>query len=439
VPPTPVRPYSRQRKALGAQAVKVAMLLLTDQILRSVPRPKGRKRVELTDARCAGLTFRVTNQNARSFSFRFRDPKSNRVGRVTLGSYPDLSLAKARKKADEYRVQVANGINPAEVRKRERDTAASRSLGAVAARYIEEHAKRRNRPSTIEWAERNLNLHILPQWRHRHIDTIERADIVELTEKLIAAGTPVTANRVQTLIGTIYSFALDAGLTKGNPCSRLRKRGTENPATRVLSDDELRLFWKHAPLAPLTRQTGLALRLILLTGCRPGEIAGLRRSELENFDDVETALFQLPGERTKNKLAHVVPLTAFARDTIAAALELIDAKEEFIFPTRLKRGGPMRSHSLTVAMRRIGGVATGPGAGTWKAALPSPHDLRRTASTRLSALGIPGEDIDAVLNHKPGGTRNKHYNQYDRLPEKRRALTAWAGSLAGIIGNGGAK
>jgi len=416
------------------------MLRLTDQVLRSVALPKAGKRRELIDARCSGLAFRVTDQGARSFSFRFRDPKTRRVGRVTLGPYPDLTLSKAREKADELRGQVANGINPAEVRKRERDTAASRSLGAVAARYIEEHAKRRNRPSTIEGAERNLNLHILPHFgKHRHIDSIERGDIVELTEKLIAAGTPVTANRVQTLIGTIYSFALDAGLTKGNPCSRLRKRGTEKPASRVLSDDELRLFWKCAPVPPLTRQTGLALRLILLTGCRPGEIAGLRRSELENFDDAETALFQLPGERTKNKLAHVVPLTAFARDTIAAALELIDAKEEFIFPTRLKRGGPMRAHSLTVAMRRIGTVATGPGAGTWKAALPSPHDLRRTASTRLSALGIPGEDIDAVLNHKPGGTRNKHYNQYDRLPEKRRALTAWAGSLAGIIGNGAAK
>src|SRR5450759_3456815 len=99
------------------------MLRLTDQVLRSVALPKAGKRRELIDARCSGLAFRVSDQGARSFSFRFRDPKTRRVGRVTLGTYPDLSLSKAREKADELRGQSpteltrqryasANGIPP---------------------------------------------------------------------------------------------------------------------------------------------------------------------------------------------------------------------------------------------------------------------------------------------------------------------------------------
>jgi integrase len=408
---------------------------LTDQVLRSLPRPKKGKRLELIDARCTGLAFRVTDQDARSFSFRFRDPKGGRVQRYTLGDYPDLTLSKARRKADELRGQVANGINPVEARKRERQTAASRSFGAVAARYLEEHAKRHNRPSTQIQAEGNLNRHILPQWKNRHIDTIERSDIVELTERLITAGKPVMANRVQALISTIYSFALDAGLCKVNPSARLRKRGVETRATRVLSDDEIRQFWGRAPLAPLSRPTGLALRLILLTGCRPGEAAGITRKELEHFEDAEKAIWNIPAERTKNGRAHVVPLSCLARETIRAALELIPAEQDFIFATRLKRGGGLHPHSLTVAMKRLSGMVKGPGADTWKKNVPTPHDLRRTLATRLASLGTPGEDVSAVLNHVRRDVTGMHYDQYARLAEKRRALVAWAESLKGILGN----
>lgn len=417
----------------GAQTGK-QMRRLTDQALRAAALPAKGARLELTDSGCAGLVFRITDKGARTFSFRFRDPKTGRPGRVTLGRYPDLTLSKARKKADAYRVDVANGINPAEARKREKQTAASRSFGAVAARYIEERAKRHNAPSYVKNSESNLKNHILPVWKNRHIDTITRADVIELTEKLIAAKKPVQANRVQALISTIYSFALDAELCKFNPCHRLRKRGVEKPAKRVLSDDELRLLWTRAVVSPLSRQTGLALRLMLLSGCRPGEIAGLSRAELENFADAEQAALHLPGERTKNGRPHVVPLPALARETIAAALELIPPEQQFIFPSRLKNGGGMRAHSLTVAMKRLkpNGDA---GADTWKAARPTPHDLRRTFRTRLSVLGVPKDVRDRLMNHAPRDVGERHYDQHGFFPEKRSALMTWAGCLAGIVGN----
>lgn len=410
---------------------------LTDQILKAAKSPKV-GRVEITDARCAGLTFRVTNQDARTFSFRFRCPTSGRVQRYTIGDYPDLTLANARRKADELRGQVANGINPVEARKRDRETRASKSFGAVAGRYIEEHSKRHNAPSYAAENERNLNLHVLPIWKHRHIDTLRRSDAVELIEGLIAAGKPVLANRVHSLISTIFTFALDAGLTDKNPCARLRKRGTETAGTRVLTDDEIRLFWSRAPLPPSTRATGLALRLILLTGCRPGEIAGLRRSELESLLDDEKAAIHLPGSRTKNRRAHVVPLSALARATIRAVLELIPPEQDIVFASRSKHGGSLRPHSLTVAMARMVEKLSGPGADTWKATPPSPHDLRRTFRTRLSALGIPKDIRDRLMNHAPRDVGERHYDMWQFFVEKRAALLAWSGCLKGILGNGAA-
>ena len=119
--------------------------------------------------------------------------------------------------------------------------------------------------------------------RKRRYDHIGRSDVIELVEGIVKAGSPVQANRVQALISMIFSFAVDADLMKANPCSRLRKRGAENQETRVLSDAEIRQFWRRAVLPPVTRRVGLALRLTLLTGCRPGEAAGSARKELSDL------------------------------------------------------------------------------------------------------------------------------------------------------------
>ena len=296
---------------------------------------------------------------------------------------------------------------------------------------MEEHARRFKRSADAD--ERNLRLHVLPIWERRRYDHIERADVIELVEGIVKAGSPVQANRVQALISMIFSFAIDAGLVKSNPCSRLRKRGAENQETRVLSDSEIREFWHRAILPPVTRRVGLALRLTLLTGCRSGETAGISRGELSDLNVSGGAGWLLPPERSKNGRAHYVPLSDLARSTLLSAIELISDEEEFVFPSPIEAGGPITGHSLTVAMRRMGGKIDGKAKKTWQADPPSPHDLRRTFATRLSALGTPKEDRDACLNHTRNDVGSKHYDQYERAAEKRKALGAWADQLQSII------
>lgn len=409
---------------------------LTDVLLKSLKAPTT-GRLEVADARCAGLVLRMTPAGIRSFSFRFRDPKSGKVSRATLGTYPDLSLADARDKANEYRGTVARGTNPVEAKRRAKNEAGTKTFKALADRYMEEHARRFKRSADED--ERNLKLHVNPRWGKRRFDEIRKADVIELAEGLVKAGKPVLANRVQSLVSKIFSFAEDAGLVEVKPFARLKRRGTENVGTRVLDNDELRLFWERIVQKPVTRRVGLALRLELLTATRPGEVAGLSLSELQNLDDPSKAMWVLPKERSKNGRAHLVPLSPLAVDTIKEALKLVEKGDQFLFPSPSKERDAITSHALSVAMARFAKELNKalPGAKTWKAEAPTPHDLRRTAATRLSELGISKEDRDAVMNHTRSDVGSKHYDLYDRAKEKRIALNVLAATITTVIENKG--
>lgn len=415
----------------------MASKVLTDALIRAAKAPVNGARLELSDTRCAGLVLRVTPSGVRSFSFRFRDPASGKVSRATLGTYPDLSLADAREKANELRGSVARGINPVEAKRKVRQESGSKTFKALAERYMQEHARRFKRSADED--ERNLNLHINPKWGKRRFDEIRRADVIELAEGLIKAGKPVLANRVQSLVSKIFSFAEDAGLVPVKPFARLKRRAKETAATRVLSDDELRLFWPRIVQKPVTRRVGLALRLELLTATRPGEVCGLNRDELQNLDDVAKAAWVLPAERSKNGRAHFIPLSPLAIETIREAIKLIGEKDQFLFPSPTKERDAITAHALAVAMARFarGLKPELTGSDTWKAESPTPHDLRRTAATRLSALGFSKEDRDAVMNHTRTDVGSKHYDLYDRAKEKRLALNTLAATIETILENKG--
>jgi integrase len=364
---------------------------------------------------------------------RFRDPGTGRTTRATIGKYPDISLAKARDRARDLRRSVARGENPVEEKRRARSESANQTFSHLAERYLNEHARRVKRSASAD--ERNLRLHILPRWGARRFSDIGRGDVIALIEGLIADSKPTLANRIQALISSIFTFAIDAALVEANPCARLRRRGVETRGERVLSDDEIRLFWAGIVRPPVSRRLGLALRLQLLLGVRPAEIAGMRRDELEHFHDPARAGWTIPADRMEAKRAHHVPLSSMARTVIAEALDLVPGDQPFVFASH-KAVGAIRPNALPIAMQRFGRhlhtTAEG-GASSWQASPPSPHDLRRTVATRLAALGIAGEDVAAVLAHAAAGVTKAHYDRYDRAREKRRALMLWSEALAVIL------
>lgn len=406
--------------------------VLTDAFLRSLTSPAS-GRAEIGDTRCGGLVLRITEGGIKSWSFRYRDRETQKQTRVTIGGYPTIGLAAAREAADTFRKTVAAGGNPAQT-KRQR-TGAARTFGAMAERYLEEHARRKKRSHAAD--ERNLKKHVLPKWKNRASASIKRADVIELVEGLIAAGKQTLANRVQSVISSVFTFGMDAAIVEFNPCHRLRKRGQENVGRRVLADAEIRLFWDGIIEPEAARRTGLGLRLALLTGARVGEVAGINRAELSDIAEPANAAWLIPGTRTKNGRDHLIPLSPLAREIILELLAMLDASAQFLIPTRSgSRSGPMRSNSLTQAMTtyfasRIAGDSDA--AKTWRADRPSPHDLRRTVETRLASMGTPKEIRDAILNHVTPGVGAKHYNLYDFAPEKRAALNRWSLMVSAIL------
>ena len=423
--------------------------LLTDAFIRSLEKPTA-GRIEIADLRCVGLTLRVTRNAAKSWSLRFRDPRSGNVSRATIGNYPDVTLEKARDKAFALRREIAGGVNPVEKKRRDRDEASARTFEALAERYMAEHARRHKR--TAEADLRNLNLHVLPLWRKRPFDGIGRSDVIALCEGIVAKGSPIQANRVQALLSKIFSFALDTELVTANPCARLRKRSKETTATRVLSDGELRLFWRRIGDPPNSKRIGQALRLVLLTGVRVTELTGAELKEFERLDKAEMATWTIPASRAKNGKAHVVPLSDLAQSIVAdlvqraAATGQKNVPHRFLFasPNDLKR--PIDGHALSVAMIRFGNALSAPAVSssletdearaieTWTSDRPSAHDLRRTLATRLAGSGVPAEDISACLNHTRTTVTARHYDLYDRAREKRLALESWAEQIARITG-----
>jgi integrase len=391
---------------------------LTDAAIRALE-PPATGRIEIADGACRCLELRVTANGTKSFAFRYRARGSRRTERITLGPYPDLSLRDARIKADKLRGQVVAGKNPAG-HKRE---ASTRSFAALADRYLAEHARRHKR--TADKDARNLRLHVLPRWGERDFSSITRGDVIALIERLVSAGKPTLANHVHALVSGIFGFAMDADLASANPAARLRKRGAERAKTRTLTDDEIRLFWRRIVEPPIPSAVGLALRLVLATGVRPGEAAGMARSELE-FDERGAPIgWTIPAARSKNRRVHFVPLSPLARAAITEAMALNDGALVFA----------ARNYTLAAAMARLATVLLEGESGvkSWKADPPTPHDLRRTTATKLAAAGIPGEDVSAILGHARADVTGKHYDMYRRADEKRRALDRWSRILKSIV------
>jgi integrase len=405
---------------------------LTDALVRAIATP-ATGRHDITDERCEGLALRVTAAGVKSWCFRFRDPRSGKDARSTIGRYPDVSLAQARERATTLRREVTSGVNPVERKRRERQEYESKSFAALAERYLNEHARRFKRSAPAD--ERNLRLHVLPHWAQRRYEEIQRRDVIELCEGMVAAGTATNANRVQALISSVFSFALDADLVQANPCSRLRKRAVENVGRRVLSDAEVALFWHGIVKPPVTREVGLALRIALLTGARVSEIAQAERSEFSALDDPNSAAWVLPANRSKNGRAHFTPLSGLASEAVLELMRLKKQESRYLLPSPSVRGSPITGHALSVAMQRFGKAIGGHTVAehSWVAEPPSPHDLRRTVATRLAALGFPAEDVSAVLNHTRRDVTGRHYDLYGRAKEKRRALDSWGQAVQRLV------
>jgi integrase len=336
-----------------------------------------------------------------------------RLRRHALGSYPRLGLADARDAAKTALAEAQLGKDPAGEKRRERE---ADTFGELAETYIERHAKINKR--TWKQDQRILDYDLSPAWRSRKVAEISRRDVTDLLDRISARGAGIMANRTRALVSKLFNFAIQRGVTEINPAYRVPRPTPERQRDRVLSETEIRALWVTLDQEP--PRIASVFRLALLTAQRRGDVLGLKWDEL----DLEAGWWTLPASRSKNKLAHRVPLGPKALD-ILKGMGAEANRSEFVFPG--VRG--LHLDSLQKPMRRIkktSGV-------NFKF-----HGLRRTAASHMTAIGIERLVVSKILNHVENHV-TAVYDRHSYDPEKRTALLKWEQRLDEIASEPPAK
>lgn len=408
-----------------------ARVEFTTAFVRSAPAVEG-KRTDYADAVCRGLTLRVTPKGARTFCYRYEDA-AGRSMRLRLGDFPALTLAKAREAAYAARAQVGLGVDPQREKRAKRAEERAQRVRTVA-ELIEDFlaaAAKKNRASTASLYRLLLETHVKRKLGSMRVGEVTRADVRGIMASLEAKGRTVTANRVLALLGRLYRHARLALEIKVESPTDGVEPFEERSRERVLTDDELRTLWPHleAPAdapAAISPAVAIALQLCAVTLQRDGEIAGMHEREI----DLAQRTWLIPADRAKNKRAHLVPLSPLAAELIGKALALRGRRDKPapIFPSPRDATQSIERHAITRAMHRL----------TEKLEIDNatPHDLRRTGATALTSerIGVPRFHVSAVLGHagEMGGVTGV-YDRNSYMPEKRRALEAWAALLLSIV------
>ena len=390
----------------------------TDQGIKALK--PANNRIDIRENGNPGFAIRVAPSGRKSWLYIYTIDGVKR--RMTLGVYPSTSLTKARAAYAEAVDKVRNGHDPAamKVASRRKEKQAE-TIEQLAAEYMEKWAKPRKR----SWAEdqRMLDKDVLPAWKNRKARSIERRDIILLLDQIIERGAPQTAIRIHALLHKMFAFAVGRDIVPFNPCAGIPKPAKTNQRDRVLSDDEIRTHWAGIQNSTMSPGSKLAILLQLTTAQRKGEILGAR------WDEIDGDVWTIPAEKAKNGMAHRVPLSPQAQ-ALLADIKAEAGDSPYLFPSRVT-AGHVTAESVDHALRRYLNGQNEPirkGDAGWF----TPHDLRRTAATRMTEIGVSRLVVSKVLNHAESGV-TAIYDRHGYDKEKRQALETWGRRLDAII------
>ena len=380
----------------------MAAVKLEDLLIKSLKRRaavEGR-RLELRDTIVRGLAIRATPSSELTWTFMFRLKGSRNLRRITLGDYSHMGLGQARAAAKDMLSEVRLGGDP-QAKIRERVEAERRpkplTFGDLYHLWLERYAKPNLRAWRAEEGRYRRNLE-RPAGR-RPMAELDRKSFASIRDEVASNSGPIESNRTVALINRVLHWAVDAGLIPYNPAARMKKAGKERARERVLDEVGVRRFWTAleeldawtpptgmgAMGRPISRSIRIALKLMLVTAQRRGEIIHAERREFHL--DGEKPYWLIPGNRTKNGITHLVPLTRLAKQLVQDALHA-GGRSEYLFPSSIEKGSAVRADAVTRALGRLVRYynrSRSPGQ-----CLPtiSPHDLRRTAGTLMAKAGV---------------------------------------------------
>lgn len=365
----------------------------------------AQSRREISDDLTRGLYLVVQPSGSKSWAVRYR--VGGKPVKETIGAYPAVSLADAREEARQRVAMVGKGVDPRAEREAKRQAEAeakANTVAAVASDFIRLYCQRRNR----SWREQEaiLRRHVLPRLGDLSIDAVRRRDVARVLDEL--GHMPQAARVTLAALRKMFNWAIERGIVEANPCTVI-KAAPIRRRDRVLSDDELQRVWHAADTAGYP--FGGYVKMLILTGCRRGEIAGLR------WSDIDGDVFTIAAENYKTGRPHVVPLSRLALEVLASVPQIEGVSHVFAGRGDVAMSGFSKRKAALVAAAGVDFDL---------------HDLRRTLRTGLSRLRVPFEVAERCLGHTPAGV-SAHYDMHAYLAEKRDALEAWARHVEGLI------
>jgi integrase len=391
---------------------------LTDfAVTKAKPKPVA---YEISDGGQRGLRLAVHPTGQKSWVVRYRHPVSGRSRKMTL--QPGLGLAQARKLAADAMFQVAQGIDPIDGRRAEKQAAAAAvegTLHAIAKQYLDIAAsKLRSR----DQYESVLKRHILPRLGERQVAELKRSEIVAALDKIETESGPSASDMALAVLSTTLSWyekrsdAFRSPIIKG----MRRVKASEAARDRVLSDDEIRAVWQAASDERIGLY-GQVIMFMILTGARRSEAAGLRRTEIETVRDngSDIVVWRLPASRSKNKREVVRPVSAAALAIIEDQPQIGDC--DFAFSLDGNRAMSMNRDGSKKLLDEIAAVEN------WVL-----HDLRRVHRSLLSRCRVPFEVAERLLGHAQPLIA-KTYDRHSHLPAMLEAVQRVGGEIERIV------
>lgn len=394
------------------------MSTLTDTKLRNLkPRDKA---YQVADGN--GLVLEVRPQGQRAWLYRYRI--YGKQEKLSLGSYPAVSLADARKAHLDARKLVMSGKSPTQAKKSEKLRMSDdlQTVRGLAKAYMADHlAGMASQHNATRWIEK----HILPDMGGKFVQEVTPADCVTIVERIKRKGAPAVARKVLEQLRGIFSYAVDRHLLTVNPAAQVRAAkiiGSKKSREHVLGPDEIKRLFEACESFPTSQSNRIAYKLILLTLCRKGELC---KAAWEHVD-LEQGEWRIPSSNAKNRNEHIVYLSRQAV-RLFRDLQKLAGKSPWVLPGR----DPLK-HITHTTLNQVLFVARKKGEKRKWLDEMHIHDLRRTASTHLHEAGFTSDVIEKALNHTIEGVRGV-YNRAQYAGQRQAMLQQWADMVDGWV------
>lgn len=388
------------------------MSLTQFAIVKAVAKDKPLK---LSDG--GGLHLLVQPGGSKLWRFRYRF--AGRENMMALGAFPTTSLAEARTKREQAKKLIEAGIDPSRQKKLDKiraATSAQNTFGAVAAEYLANMAANGAAETTIS-KNRWMLLDLAAPLANRPIAEIVPAEILDILKRIEQSGRRETARKLRGVMGSVFRHAIVTLRATNDPTFALRGALLKpNVQHRAAITDERQLGSLMQSIDeydgwPTIRD---ALRLLALTMTRPGDVRGMRRSEI-NF---EKAVWRIPEERMKMRRPHDVPLSKQALQILQDIWPLSD-NGDLVLPSIRSAKKPLSENAMNSALRRMG----------YTKEEMTAHGFRSSASTILNERGFTPDVIEAALAHQDENSIRRAYNRSTYWPERVKLMQAWADML----------